>query len=94
MDDWFRTLDAATTKAVGEGFIYLSCRFMEPRRRLVLYFCHPDGRRFQRTLVLPIDERFTRDGRPLTISEIIDLKVLRDPLLARAGSRARSATRS
>jgi hypothetical protein len=41
---------------------------MDPRRAFlnqmldqgVLYFRHPDGRQFQRTLAPPIDERFTR----------------------------------
>jgi hypothetical protein len=73
MDDWFRTIDAATAKAVAEGFIYFTCGLMKRRYRIVLYFRHPDGRRFQRTLA--IDGRFTRHGKPLTLSEIIDLKV-------------------
>jgi hypothetical protein len=41
--------------------------------RIVLRFRHPDGRRFQRSLA--IDGKFTRHGQPLSITEIIDLKI-------------------
>jgi hypothetical protein len=73
IDDWYRIIDAAVAKAVAEGFVYFECGFMSSRRRIALRFRHPDGRRFQRTLA--VDERFMRHGKPLSITEIIDLKI-------------------
>jgi hypothetical protein len=73
IDGWYRTIDAATAKAVAEGFTHFKCSLIKSRRRIALRFRHPDGRRFLRTL--PIEGRFSRHGRPLTLDEIIDLKV-------------------
>jgi hypothetical protein len=52
IDDWFRTIDAATAKAVAEGFIYFTCDSTPPRKQIVGHFQDSDGRRFQRARFL------------------------------------------
>jgi hypothetical protein len=73
IDDWYRTIDTATTKAVAEGFIYLDWGVIQPLRpsEIILRFIHPDGRRFECTLA--IDGRFERHGKPLTRGDIKSL---------------------
>jgi hypothetical protein len=71
--DWFRKIDAATAKAVAEGYIYFHCSWSASRHRILLRFRHEDGPRFQRTL--PVDSRFQRWNGPPLRHDVVEIKI-------------------
>jgi hypothetical protein len=93
MVEWLKKIEIAMQKAASEGCQYFSCDLVERRRRIALRFKGADGRGFERTV--RIDERFKRyrtDERrryaaPLTDTEIIDLQICIQSLIAGAPHR-------
>jgi hypothetical protein len=77
---WLEKIDAAMQKAKSEGCQYFSCRLAERPARIVLRFEGADRRGFERAV--HIDERFRRHDVLLTDSEIIDLKICIQSLIA------------
>src|SRR4051794_9602899 len=73
MCDCFRKIDAALTKAVVERCTLFDCRLLSHDTRIAIRFRSEDGRQFQRTF--GFDASVTRQGRPLTKSDIVDIKV-------------------
>src|SRR5262249_27485214 len=70
---WFSKIDAATTNALAEGYIYFSCGLTTDNRRIVLEFWSDDARRRQRSL--RVDSRFQRPNGPPLYDDVLDLKI-------------------
>src|SRR6516225_7190300 len=71
--DWFTKIDAATTDALADGYMYFSCRLTKDRQRLILEFWSDDNRRCQRSL--RVDSRFQRPNAPPLHNDILELKI-------------------
>lgn len=78
---WLKTIEMAMRKAAAEGRLHFSCRLLERPQRLAFRFMDASRHGFERTI--RIDDRFrNRVGAPLTVSEIIDLKICIQSLIA------------
>jgi hypothetical protein len=83
MYEWLGKIDAAIEKALANGFVYFDCSLVAKRERIALRFRGADRKQFERTL--RIDSRFVRQGKPLTTTDIIDLKIAIQSMILNEG---------
>jgi hypothetical protein len=77
--EWLKKIEIAIEKAAADGCHYFSCHLIDKGSRIVLRFRRADGSGFKRTL--RVDPCFERRGKPLTISEVVDLKICLQSLI-------------
>ena len=81
--DWFRKIDAATARAEAVGFCYFSCALVDRGKRIAVRFRKVDGKSFVRTLA--INSKISRDGSEIKPTEIVDIIIGLQTILAHEG---------
>ena len=81
--DWFRTIDAATARAEAEGFCYFNFALVDRGKRIAVRFRKVDGKSFVRTLA--INAKISHDGREIKPTEVVDIIIGLQTILAHEG---------